>query len=174
MEVATDGAGVPGVPHHAHPLPRPDPIPATEGGRPAQVGVEVTPVLSLAVDQEEVSVEDRVEPTPQDPAGPNRHETGPAGGDNVEPFVGPAAVPRRSELADRAARPVRAEDREDMAAVFDAPVACLSNRGKSEQPQRRYGDRRGGADAKARARPQWCSITRSTRLYSFASSALMK
>lgn len=39
---------------------------------------------------------------------------------------------------------------------------------------RRRRESRDGGEEKKSAAPQWCSITRSTMLYSFASSALMK
>ena len=82
--------------------PRPHPR------RPAQVGVEVAAPLALAVDQEVVAVEHRVEAAAGDPAAADRDQAGAAGGDDVEPLMGPPAAARRPELADRAPGPVRA------------------------------------------------------------------
>ncbi len=63
---------------------------------------------------------------------------------------------------------MRALDREDVAVVGDAavPIGGLD--------LRRYCENRNRGEEKKGAAPQWCSITRSTMLYSFASSALMK
>jgi hypothetical protein len=65
------------------------------------VGVEVGAVLTLAVDRQVIAVENR-----------------------VEAFVPAAAAARRAELADRAARPVRAVDREDVGAELDSAGAA--------------------------------------------------
>jgi hypothetical protein len=65
---------------------------------------------------------------------------------------------------------VRALDREDVTVIGDAAVAAgdLGGGGRGEsRKQGEEAERLGGA-------LQWCSITRSTMLYSFASSALMK
>ena len=68
-----------------------------------------------------------------------------------------------------AARPVRALDREDVAVIGNAAVrAGDAGGGRSGQERRRRSE-----GEKGRAL-QWCSMTRSTMLYSFASSALMK
>jgi hypothetical protein len=80
-------------------------------------------MLALAVDQQVVAIEDRVESTPQDPPAADRDEPRPAGGDDVEPFMRPPAVAGGAEFADRPPRPVRAEDGEDVAAVGDAAGA---------------------------------------------------
>jgi len=63
---------------------------------------------------------------------------------------------------------VRPLHREDVAVIRDATVAAadLGGSGRGEKRQRE--------DDESGAAPQWCSITRSTMLYSFASSALMK
>ncbi len=127
-------------------------------------------MLTLAVDQEVVAVEDRVEPATADATAADRDQPGAARGDDVEPFVGPAAAARRPELADRPARPVRPQNREDVAAVFDA----AGSRIRSRRRRRDEYDKGRRDDEDPNRAAQWCSITRSTRLYSFASSALMK
>jgi hypothetical protein len=60
--------------------------------------------------------------------------------------------------------------REDVAVVRQAAIATADpGRGRNGEDRRcqREKEKSGGA-------PQWCSMTRSTMLYSFASSALMK
>jgi hypothetical protein len=81
--------------------------------------------------------------------------------------VSAAATARGAELADRPARPVRSLGREDVGVELGSSVANdLSRYGRSEG---------GEEDETEEERAlQWCSITRSTMLYSFASSALMK
>jgi hypothetical protein len=82
--------------------------------------------------------------------------------------VDAAAVAGRVVFADRAADTVRRLDREDVAVVGKAAVAG----GDPGRGGCREGGEEGeGYDAGAL---QWCSMTRSTMLYSFASSALMK
>jgi hypothetical protein len=82
--------------------------------------------------------------------------------------VGAPTAAGRAEFADGAADPVRALDREDVAVVGDAAVAAGDvGRGRSGQGEKE------GKGEKGRAL-QWCSMTRSTMLYSTASSALMK
>jgi hypothetical protein len=87
--------------------------------------------------------------------------------------VDAATIARRPEFADRTAFAVRRLDREDVDEERDAAVAAaerivgagcggLGQRREEEESQK------GGAPR------QWCSITRSTMWYSFASSALMK
>jgi hypothetical protein len=82
--------------------------------------------------------------------------------------VDPAAAARRVEFADGAADPVRSLDREDMAPEWKAAITAddfgRSGRGRSDN------EKKGEEDGAL----QWCSITRSTMLYSTASSALMK
>ncbi len=82
--------------------------------------------------------------------------------------MGAAAAARGAEFADVAARAVRALDREDVVVVGKAAVAGIDPGGGGSGEGREQEERE-----KERAL-QWCSITRSTRLYSFASSALMK
>ena len=73
-----------------------------------------------------------------------------------------------AELADGAAGPVRALNREDVAVVGDAADgAGDAGRGRRGQGEEKDEGEKGRA-------LQWCSMTRSTMLYSFASSALMK
>jgi hypothetical protein len=75
------------------------------------------------------------------------------------------------KFADRAARPVRPEHREDVGVEGRGAVAAAYGSACCE---------RGGCESREREETederalQWCSMTRSTRLYSFASSALMK
>jgi hypothetical protein len=63
---------------------------------------------------------------------------------------------------------VRRLDREDVAVVGNAAVAA-GDLGRSGR-----GERRQKQEAEEERALQWCSMTRSTMLYSFASSALMK
>jgi hypothetical protein len=137
MEVATDGDRVAGLADGADPLPRPDPLAPVDAGRPDQVRVEVAAVFALSVDFEVVAVEDRVVADVGDPAGRGGDELGPAVGDDVEAFVGAAAVARRAEGADVAAGPVRPLDREDVAQVFGAAVAVAGRGGGDGSGERR-------------------------------------
>lgn len=79
-----------------------------------------------------------------------------------------AAAAWRAELADVAARPVRALNREDMRLELGAAIA---GRGRGNG---RWGVDREKEEGEKKRALQWCSMTRSTMLYSFASSALMK
>jgi hypothetical protein len=168
VEVAADGAGVAGLADGADPLAGPDAVAAPDCGGANQVGVEVAAVLALAVDQQVVAVEDRVVADAQDPAGRDGDQGRAAGGDDVEAFVAAAAAARRSELADEAAGPVRPLDREDVV-IEDRRTVMAGALGR----RRRGSDSKKNEEKKERAL-QWCSMTRSTMLYSFASSALMK
>ena len=75
------------------------------------------------------------------------------------------------EFADRASFSVGTPDREDVLEPFDPAVLRA-------QRDRRGGSRGDGEQQEnyeERPEPrQWCAMTRSTMLYSFASSALMK
>ena len=126
-------------------------------------------MLAFAVDQQVVAVEDRVVAAAAALAVADRDQRRAAGRGDVEAFVDAPAAARRVEFTDRAAHPVRSLDREDVAVVRDAAVAAVDLGGgrRSERGQRETRARGSGA-------LQWCSITRSTMLYSFASSALMK
>lgn len=170
VEVAADGAGVAGLPHRADPLALPDPLALVDRSRARHVGVEVAAVLAFAVDQQVVAVEDRVIAPLQHPAIADRHQFGVAGGDDVEALVRAPARARRPKGADEPPRPVPPLDREDVAVVRDAAVAA-GDLGRGRRGQRR--EENEGEEDRALQR-QWCSITRSTMLYSFASSALMK
>jgi hypothetical protein len=122
----------------------------------------------LAVDQQVVAVEDRVVGRAQDAAVADGDQLGLAGGDDVEALVGAAAVAAGAEFADGAANPVRSLDREDVAVVGSAADrAGDASRGRSGQGEEKDEDEKGRT-------LQWCSMTRSTMLYSTASSALMK
>lgn len=168
MEMATDGAGVAGLADGPDVLPRPDAVATVDGERVDQMSVEVAPRLTLAVDQEEISVEDGVIANAKHPPRRRGDQGRTAGGDDVEAFMGTATAAGRPKLADRAARPVRALDREDVGVVGGRAVAAgdLSRRGSGDCSEENEGE-------KERVL-QWCSITRSTTPYSFASSALMK
>ena len=83
--------------------------------------------------------------------------------------MGAAAVAGGAEFADGAADAVRALDREDVAVVRDAADADWRLRAEAGAAS---GEEKGEGE-KGRAL-QWCSMTRSTMLYSTASSALMK
>jgi hypothetical protein len=153
------------------------------------VGVEVAALLALAVDQQVVAVEDRVIAGTQNAAGDNGDERRAAGGGDVEAFMPATAAARCAEFADIAARPVPSVDREDVRVEPRASIASHDRRHQEQKCQSRRSH--GKADAAARAHPylilcalagagqsprsvQWCSMTRSTMLYSFASSAVMK
>jgi hypothetical protein len=168
MEVAADAAGIAGRSHRSDPLTSPDAIATLNRGGQCQVSVEVAVLLALAVDQEEVAVEDWVITGAQHAAGRCRDEGRTTGGDDVEAFVNTAAAARSAKLADEAARPVRPTNREDV--IVERRCATTGgNRGRGWRDSR--GKKNEGEKKRAL---QWCSMTRSTRLYSFASSALMK
>jgi hypothetical protein len=85
--------------------------------------------------------------------------------------VDPPAVARRAEFTDRPAFAVRPADRKDVPEVFDPAVL------RPERDRRRGGGGDGEQQENYEEGPeprQWCAMTRSTMLYSFASSALMK
>jgi hypothetical protein len=168
VEVAADRAGVAGLADGADSLAGPDAVAAADRGRANQVGVEVAAALALAVDQQVVAIQDRVVAGAQHAAGDRREERRAAGGDDVEARVGAAAAARNPELADVAARPVRAGDREDVGAELGGPVTGDPGRRRCGES----GEKRDEEDGKRAL--QWCSMTRSTMLYSLASSAVMK
>lgn len=165
VQVAAYGAGVAGLADSPDALACPNRLPSSHQGRPAQVRVEVGAALPPASDQHEVAVEDRVVTAPRHHPVRRRHERRPAAGNYVEPLVRASAAARSPELADRPTLPVRRVDRECMRPELRPTAARLRRGGKQKEGNR---EEEGGAGA------QWCSMTRSTRLYSFASSALMK
>jgi hypothetical protein len=168
VKVTADGPCIASRPDGADALSGPDGLAGLDCSGPDKVGVEVAAVLALAVDQQVVAVENRVVSSAQDSAGRGRNQRRTAAGDDIEAFVDTAATARRAELTDVAARPVRPQDREDVGVELGSAAAggrlgrCRrSERGKKNE------------DDEERAL-QWCAMTRSTRLYSFASSAVMK
>ena len=168
MEVAADRDRVAALADGADALALPDPVPLLDRGRARQVGVEVAAPLAFAVDQQVVAVENRVVAGTEDPAVADRDQLGLAGGDDVEALVGAAPAAAGAEFADAAADAVRSLDREDVAVVRNAADgAGNAGRGRCGQGKEE------GESEKGRAL-QWCSMTRSTMLYSTASSALMK
>jgi hypothetical protein len=168
VEVAAAGAGVAGLADGADSLAGPDIVAAVDSGRSDQVGVEVAALLAQAVDQQVVAVEDRVIADPQHPAGRRGDQGRTTGGDDVESFVDATTAARRAEFADGAARPVRAVNREDVGVERRRAVES-GDRGRGRR------DKRGEKNEGEKERTlQWCSMTRSTMLYSFASSALIK
>src|SRR5436305_3657169 len=173
MEVAAEAAGIAGFADRADPLSLPHPLAPVDPGRAAHMGVEVAALLAFAVDQQVVAVENRVVVPPEDAAVAHRHQLGAAGGGDVEAFVDAAAAARRVVLPDRTAHPMRPLHREDVAVVGDAAVAAGTSRGRWRGPggEGRRDEQEWNGNEEAL---QWCSITRSTMLYSFASSALMK
>ena len=120
VEVAADGAGVAGLAHRANPLTRPDTVAAINGGRAGQVGVEVGTLLTLAVEQQIVAVEDRVVAGAPHAAGCSGHQRGAARGNDVEAFVDATAAAGCAEFTDIAAGPVRAVDRGNVVAEESA------------------------------------------------------
>ena len=167
MEVAADGAGVARLADGADPLASPDAVAAIDDRRANQVGVEVAAVLALAVDQQVVPVENRVVADAQHAAGCRRQQRRAASGDDVEALVRAAAAARDAEFADVAASPVRPGDREDVGVELSGAVARGSGRHRRDENGEREGNEK-------KPELQWCSMTRSTMLYSFASAALMK
>jgi hypothetical protein len=122
VQVAADRDRVAGLPHRSDSLAGVDALAAVDQGRPGHVGVEVAAVLTFAVDQQVVAIEDRVIACPQDLAAADRDQGRAAGSDYVEAFVGAATAPRGTEFADRAAGAVGALDREDVVEIGDAAV----------------------------------------------------
>src|SRR5215204_2617724 len=92
--------------------------------------VEVAPPLPFSMDEEEVAVEDGIEPTLQDPAVADRDQPRLAGGGDVEPIVDATAAARRVVLPDRSPHPMRALDREDVTVVRGAAVAIGDREGR--------------------------------------------
>jgi hypothetical protein len=131
-------------------------------------GQEVAALLAFAVDQQVIAVEDGVIAGLQHAAVGDGDERRLAGGDDVEALVGAAAVASGAELANGAAGPVRALNREDVPVVRHAADRTGdASRGRGGQGEEKDEGEKGRA-------LQWCSMTRSTMLYSTASSALMK
>jgi len=163
VEVAANSAGVAGLADGADPLAGPDAVAAADRRRADQVRVEVAAALALTADREEVAVEDRVIADPPHTPGRHGEQRRATGGNDVEALVGAPAAARRAELADVTALGVRPGDREDVVAELDPAaggvVGCCGSESEEGEKERML---------------QWCSMTRSTRLYSFASSALMK
>lgn len=168
VELAADGASVAGLADHADPLAGPNAVATVDERRAQHVGVEVAALLALAVDFQIVAVEDRVVAGAKHLAGGGGDQFGPAGGEDIEAFVDAAAVARGGELADRTAFAVRALDREDVGVEGLGPIGAGDTSGGGRRERREQDE-----SEKGRAL-QWCSMTRSTMLYSFASSALMK
>jgi hypothetical protein len=114
------------------------------------------------VKQQVVAVQDGVAAGAPHPAAAHGEQRRPAAGDDVEALMRAAAAARRPELADGPPPPVRPRDREDVAEELGAARARGGGRRQCKQSEK-----------KSRT-PQWCSMTRSTRPYSLASSELMK
>ena len=168
VEVTPDRDRVAGLADGADPLPLPDPLALLDRSRTGQVGVEVAAPLAFAVDQQVVAIEDGVVARAQDAAVADRDQRGLAGGDDVEALTGATAAARRAELADGAASAMRPLNGEDVAVVGDATDRTGdAGRGRGGQEDEEDESEKGRA-------LQWCSMTRSTMLYSTASSALMK
>jgi hypothetical protein len=168
MEVAADADRVAGLADGADALALPDPLALGDRGWARQMGVEVAALLAFAVDQQVVAVEDRVVAGPKDAAVADRDQLGLAGGDDVEALVAATAAAPGAEFADPATGAVRALDRKDVAVVRSA----ADGTGDASRGRGGWGEEE-GEDEKGREL-QWCSMTRSTMLYSTASSALMK
>jgi hypothetical protein len=132
------------------------------------VGVEVAAPLAFAVDQQVVAVEDGVVTAAPDPAVTDCDQLGSAGRDDIKALVAATAAAGCAEFADSTANAVRALNREDVAVVGQA----ADRAGDASAGRRDQGEEK-GESKKGRAL-QWCSMTRSTMLYSTASSALMK
>jgi hypothetical protein len=129
VEMAADGAGVAGLADGADPLARIDGVATADQGRMGHVGVEVAAALPHAVDEQVVAVEDRVVAAAQDLAATHRNQRGAASGDDVKALMRAAAAAGSAELADGAAGPVGAGDREDVVVVRGATVGDRTGRG---------------------------------------------
>lgn len=129
MQVAADRDRVAGLPHRADQLSRVDALAAMDQCRSGHVSVEVGAVLAFAVDQQVVAVEDRVVAGAQHFAVAHRDQRRVAGGDDVEAFVGTAAVAGSAEFADRAAGAVRTLNWEDVTVEGGGAVAIENPRG---------------------------------------------
>ena len=168
VQMAADGAGVSGLANRADTLTGPDPIAALERRRTDHVGVEIAAPLALPMNRQVVAIEDGVIAGAQHAASGHSDERRAAGSDDVEAFVGTAAIARRTEFADGTTGPVRPVDREDVRVERRCTVAagdcCRRRRDECSEED----------EAEKERALQWCSMTRSTMLYSFASSALMK
>ena len=172
VEVAAGAGGVAGFADGADPLALPHRLTAPNLRRPREVSVEVAAPLAFAVNQQVVAVEDWVVAPTQDPAVADCDQLRPAGGGDVEPFMDAAAAARGVVLPNRPPQAVRSLDREDVPVISDAAIATDDKSWRWRHP-----DRGGSPDereSRGESALQWCSITRSTMLYSFASSALMK
>lgn len=177
VQMATGAESVAGFADAAERPALPEALARVDRRRAGEVGVEVAAALACAVQEDVVAVEDRVEAGATDAAAPDGDQAGAAGGGDVEPFVDAATTARRVVFADGAADAVCPLDREDVAEVRH-PTCLAGDPGRSrdgrqddEKQRERSGEKRA---AEPRGYRQWCSITRSTMLYSFASSALMK
>jgi hypothetical protein len=168
VEVAAGADRVAGFANSADALSLPHPLALTHARRARHVGVEVAALLAFAVDQQVPAVEDRVVAAAQDAAIADGDQRGAAGRGDIEAFMDATAAARRVVGADRAAGSVRSLDREDVAVIGEAAVAA-EDLGRGGSGECRDEDEGCGGEAL-----QWCSITRSTIWYSFASSALMK
>ena len=124
MQVAADGAGVARGAYCADPLASEDLIAAVDGSRSSQMRVEIAAPLPFPMDEDVVAVEDRVVAGPPYAAAPNGQERCPAGGDDVEALVDPAAAARRPELADRPPRPMWSWNGEHVTMECRAAGAC--------------------------------------------------
>jgi hypothetical protein len=133
VEVAADGDRVAGLAHASDSLPGIDVIALLDCGRTGHVTVEVAALLPFAVDQEVVAVENWVIAPAQDSTAANGDQRGIAGGDDVEALMRAAAAAGSAELADVAAGPVRALDREDVVEVGEAAV------GRGDASESRHG-----------------------------------
>ena len=173
VEVAADRERVAGLADLADPLPRPDPLaladtrPAAAGARRSSCGARLRrgsagscrrgPGRSRLLDH---------------PAARGRATSSvPQAATMSKPSWVRPPLRGAPNSPIGAAGPVRPLDREDVAEVRRCrrPVGALiaaAGRGAPRTTRR--------TSARRLARAQWCSMTRSTMLYSFASSALMK
>jgi hypothetical protein len=134
VEMAANRAGVAGLANRADALIGPDPLATANEGRAWHVGIEVAAVLAFAVDQQVVAVEDGVIAATQDRAATDGDERRATGSRDVEPFVPPAAVPRRPEFPNRPPRPMRPLDWKDVRVVL-GPAARVGEGRNSEDEE---------------------------------------
>jgi hypothetical protein len=98
----------------------------------------------------------------------HRDQLDAAGGDDVKALMGATAAAAGAEFANGATVAVWTLNGEDVAVVGDTA------RGAGDAGGSGSGQGREKNEGEKRRALQWCSMTRSTMLYSFASSALMK
>jgi len=131
VQVAADRDRVASLPYRSDSLADIDALATVDQGRSGHVGVEVRAVLTFAVDQQVVAIENRVIAALEYLAVTDRDQRRIAGGDDVKALVGAAAVAESTEFSDRAAGAVRALNGKDVAVGGGAAVGRCEEIGGS-------------------------------------------